>query len=302
MKVLVTGVGGFIAPHVARDLQAAGHEVIGFDARPVEGCPYRLVVGDLLDGQLLAETLDGVEGICHLAGVGDVYLAANEPLTAVQGNVSATTQLMLSAAAAGVGRFVFASTWEVYGKPRYQPIDEDHPTHPDHPYNITKLAAEHMGASLGELKGVPFVALRLGTAYGSGMRPNAVFRIFAERARSGQPLTINGTGEQFRQFTSATDVARAFRLAIEQDVPPGAYNIVAQEKVTIRQLAEAVIARFGGELVFKEARAADVPPSVVSSQRAKDVIGWEPQVSFDEGLRALLDEYAQTAPAAATAR
>lgn len=292
MRVLVTGVGGFIAPHVAHAFRSAGHEVIGFDLRPVAGTGYPIVVGDLLDAPLLANTLAGVDAVCHLAGVGDVYLAAGDPLLAVQGNVAATTQLTLAAAAAGVRRVIFASTWEVYGTPLYQPVDEGHPTRPDHPYNITKLAAEHMGMSLGALKGVSFIALRLGTAYGAGMRPNAVLRIFADRARTGRPLTIKGTGEQFRQFTHAADIARAFCLAAERDVPPGAYNIVAPEKITIRQLAEAVIARFKGEIIYEPARAADVPPAEVSADRAQRVIGWEPKVPFRDGVKTLLDELA----------
>ncbi|MFN8557759.1 MAG: NAD-dependent epimerase/dehydratase family protein [Dehalococcoidia bacterium] len=245
-----------------------------------------------MDATFLTSALRGVEAVCHLAGVGDVYLAAREPLTAVQGNVAATTLLLQSAAAAGVRRFVFASTWEVYGPPRYQPIDEEHPTAPDHPYNITKLGAEMMGVALSHSLSTPFVSLRLGTAYGGAMRASSVFRIFADRARSGQPLTIKGTGEQFRQFTHVDDIAEAFRLALPDAAPSGCYNIVAPEKTSIRQLAEALIARLGGSVVFEPARAADIAPSEVTARRAELALGWRAAIPFAEGLDRLLQDMA----------
>src|SRR5690606_29645146 len=133
---------------------------------------------------------------------------------------------------------VYASTWEVYGKPEYEPIDEDHPCRPDHPYNITKLGGEMMFLSACELRGLSGVALRLGTAYGSGLRPNSVLRIFIDRAKKGEPITIAGDGSQGRQFTHASDIARAFLLAAESDVSGIALNTIAPETTTIRELAE----------------------------------------------------------------
>jgi UDP-glucose 4-epimerase len=195
---------------------------------------------------------------------------------------------MEAAKNAGSRKVVYASTWEVYGEPEYSPVDEKHPTNPDHPYNITKLAGEHLVLSYDKLKGIPAVALRLGTAYGIGMRPNAVFSIFTEKARRGEPITINGSGEQGRQFTHATDIGRAFVRALESDVRGDRFNIVGDEYVTIRDLAEAVVRRLPTEVTFGEARIGDVPPSLVSNDHARQVLGWEPIVSFDEGLSQLI--------------
>jgi UDP-glucose 4-epimerase len=139
------------------------------------------------------------------------------------------------------------------------------------------------------LRGVPTVSLRLGTAYGPGLRPNSVFRIFIERARRGEPITIQGDGAQSRQFTHATDIARAFALAARSQVHEVALNTVSDRSVSIKELAELVVSRFSTELVFAPARPGDVPSAVVSSERAHEVLGWRAAVSFDDGLDELID-------------
>jgi len=204
-------------------------------------------------------------------------------------NVVGTTNIA-NAAVKHEKRVVYASTWEVYGKPEYEPIDEDHPCRPDHPYNITKLGGEMMFLSACELRGLSGVALRLGTAYGSGLRPNSVFRIFIDRAKKGEPITIAGDGSQGRQFTHASDIARAFLLAAESDVSGIALNTIAPETTTIRELAERVAARYPTEVQFGPKRPGDVPPSTVSPKKIEEVLGWRAETSFEVGLNELMDD------------
>ena len=294
MKVLVTGGSGFVGSHVVDALIAAGHEPYVFDLRePRSGTFLR---GDLtrLDDLVLATAQ--VEAVCHLGAVGDVYLAFNDPPLAAALNVVGTANVMQAALQNQLRKVVYASTWEVYGDPHYEPLDELHPCNPDHPYNITKLAGERLALSYDALKGVPVVALRLGTAYGLRMRPNSVFSIFIDRARKGEAITIQGTGSQSRQFTHARDIARAFVLALAADVHGSAYNIVASESISIRQLAEMVTAELPTEIVCTEARVGDVPPAMISSEKAAQQLGWTSGVNFRDGLRELL--YAQLADAA----
>ena len=163
MRALVTGGAGFVGGHVARVVQNAGHEVLVFDQADVADMPA--IKGDLLNPNDVFEAVSGVDAICHLGAVGDVYLAFERPALAAQVNAVGTANIMEAAKQAGTRKVVYASTWEVYGEPRYTPIDERHPTNPDHPYNITKLAGEHLVRSYDKLKGVPTVSLRLGTAY-----------------------------------------------------------------------------------------------------------------------------------------
>ena len=287
MKTLITGAAGFLGRHIARTFADSGHEVTTFDLAGTSSDGVRHIVGDLTDASDLDAAVAGNDSVVHIGAIGDVYLAGNQPELASQVNVTGST-LVANAAHKHGAKVVYASTWEVYGEPQYQPLDERHPCEPDHPYNITKLAGERMLLAADSLRDVPVVGLRLGTAYGSGLRPNSVFRIFIDKAKRGEPITIQGDGSQFRQFTHASDIARAFELAATGDQRGQVFNIVAPEKVTIRQLAEMVVERFPTELSFGDPRPGDVPAATVSADKARDVLGWEAKMPFDQGLDELI--------------
>ena len=151
------------------------------------------------------------------------------------------------------------------------------------------IAGELLALAGDGLGGVPTIALRLGTAHGARRRPNSVFSRFIDAALRGEAITIQGTGFQGRQFTHARDIARGFRMAIESDVCGEAINLVADESITIRSLAEMVVARFPTELRYTDARAGDVSPATIDSRRARSLLGWHSSISFAEGLGELLD-------------
>lgn len=287
MKVLVTGSAGFLGGHVTRCFLEAGHDVVGFDLKPSPGVVS--FVGDLTDPKDVDRAVRGVDVVVHVGAIGDVYLAGKDPVLAAKVNVVGTAQVVEAALRHGA-RIVYASTWEVYGEPEYEPIDEEHPTRPDHPYSVTKLAGESLVLAACRLRGLSAIALRLGTAYGSGLRGNSVFRIFIDRARRREPITIQGDGSQGRQFTHASDIARAFELAARSEESGFALNIVAPETVSIKELAERVVERFPTRLLFGPPRPGDVPPALVSSEKAQAVLGWAPRVSFEQGMSELLED------------
>ena len=295
MKIVVTGGAGFLGSHVAMAARSAGHECVVLDVtdipRELGVAGVRWQKGSLTSVDDLRQAFRGADAVLHLAGVGDVYLAAEKPPLAAELNVVGSANVAEACLAEGVGRLVYASTWEVYGHPQYEPLDEKHPTNPDHPYNVTKLAGEQMLLAYDALKGLPVVALRLGTAYGTGMRPNSVFSIFIGRALRGEAITVSGDGRQHRQFTHASDVARAFVAAAESGVRREVMNIVAEEAVTIRELAEMVVAECPAPLSFGEPRPGDIAPARVSAAKARALLGWTPRVSFAEGLRDLIEHH-----------
>lgn len=289
MRVVVTGGTGFLGSHVADHLSTSGHDITVFDQRP--SSLHRSVTGDLLNVESVSAAFTGVDAVCHLAAVGDVYLAAERPALAASVNVAGTANVCEAALRQRVGRVVIASTWEVYGHPRYQPMDEEHPCEPDHPYNITKLGGEQLARSYARLKGLPVIALRLGTAYGTRMRPNSVFSIFIRKALAGEPITIQGSGLQGRQFTHALDVARAFEAALTNGENAAAYNIVADRMITIRELAEAVTRAVPTQLTYGAPRPGDIPSATVTSARARAALGWTPSVRFEDALLELIEEH-----------
>lgn len=292
MKVLVTGASGFLGRHVARHFRDRGWEVTGFDVSWLEEPNVRFVQGDLTEANSVTEAAQGADVIAHIGAIGDVYLAGEQPALAAEVNVVGTANVVEAALKAGA-RVVYASTWEVYGEPISEPITEDHPTMPDHPYSITKLAGESLVLAAARLRDLPALALRLGTAYGSGLRPNSVFRVFLDKAVAGEPITIQGDGSQGRQFTHATDIANAFELAANSDATRMALNVVAPDTVTIKELAESIIARHPTEVSFGPSRPGDVPSALISAEKAKTVLGWTAEVSFDNGLQEFISSAAR---------
>jgi len=287
MKALVTGSAGFIGTHVSRALSGEGFEVTGYDQVESSEPGINTIIGDLLDAEAVTTAVQGHDVVIHIGAIGDVYLAATNPELAAAVNVTGSTNIALAAEAAGA-RVVYASTWEVYGDPVYEPVDEKHPCEPDHPYNITKLAGERMLFACDRLRDVPVVALRMGTAYGLGMRPNSVFEIFIDRARRGEPITIQGDGSQGRQFTHVNDIARAFVAAAKSDVRGMPLNVVSPEMISIKQLADVVTERFPTEVTYGQPRPGDVAPSYVSADQIAKTLGWKAEVSFEEGMAELL--------------
>lgn len=291
MRALVTGAAGFLGSHVARRFRTEGWDVAGFDISRFSEPGVASIQGDLTEANSVDRAMEGVDVVAHIGAIGDVYLAGDEPALAAEVNVVGTANVVEAALRRGA-RVVYASTWEVYGEPRREPIDESHPTMPDHPYSITKLAGESLVLAAAHLRGLSAIALRLGTAYGSGLRSNSVFRVFLDKARKGEPITIQGDGSQGRQFTHASDIARAFALAARSEDAGIALNIVAPETVSIKELAEQIVARHPTEVNFGPARPGDVPTALVSADRARDVLGWETEVPFEQGL----DEFISSVP------
>lgn len=288
-NILVTGGSGFLGINVAQYLKEKGYNPIVFDIKPSSYFSY--ITGDLLNVEDLKKATREVESVCHFGAIGDVYLAAENPSLACAVNVVGTANLINACMYNKIKKVVYASTWEVYGKPEYQPIDENHPCSPDHPYNITKLAGEQIALSYSAFKGISVISLRLGTAYGLYMRPNSVFSIFITKALQNNQITIKGTGEQFRQFTHARDIAHAFLLALESNIHKDIFNVVSSDKISIRNLAESVIKVLPTTIKYEEARQGDVQSAFVSSKKIEEKLCWKSQVSFETGLREIIDSY-----------
>jgi len=288
MKILVTGGAGFLGSHVIEEMTDRGHNAVCFDMRPSLLCES--VAGDLLNMDDLMRATKGVDIVRHLGAVGDVYLAFDKPYLAAAINATGTANLMQACLANKVGKVIYASTWEVYGPPVYEPIDEKHPCNPDHPYNITKLAGEQIAMAYDALKGVPVISLRLGTSFGMRMRGNSVFSIFIKKALAHDTITIQGTGEQSRQFVHARDVARAFACAMESNIHGEVFNIASSRSVSIKELAEMVARRIPTDVNFAAARTGDIHPAKVSAHKAASVLGWEANVRFEDGLMEIIRE------------
>lgn len=290
--VLVTGISGYLAPHVASAFRAAGRRVVGVDKQAFgDGHQREISVLDLAEPESLARSglLNGVDVICHLGGVGDIYKAAEDPATAFRDNVVATWEVVRAAAKMGVRRVVLASTWHIYGEAAREPVEETDPCRPRGAYALSKLSAEQLAVQEGEEFGLEIVALRLGTAYGPGMRPQAVVRAMVEAAAAGRALTVTDSSDTFRQLTHVSDLASAFVLASDERVRPGIYNAVSDEIVRIRDLAQTIAQRFGVGLVPASLR--EETASFRISSAVFQSYGWRAQVPFAVGLEEAIGLY-----------
>ena len=285
MRVMVTGSSGFLGRHVLNQLLERGHDVLGFDIATPERPVAPFVKGDFTSKEDLSPRLRKMDAVCHVGAVGDVYLADRDPALAFRVNAFGTHIVSECCVSAGVRKLVYASTWEVYGLPEYQPIDEHHPCNPATSYSISKLAGELVARG----KAPGSIILRLGTAYGPFMRSSSVIRRFVETAASGKGITVLGDGTQFRQFTHAMDIARAFQLSVESEVHEGVFNIVSGESTTIEELARLVSGFYSVPIEHKPQREGDPPSGQVSSRLAGEKLGWTSSIAFADGMAKVID-------------
>jgi UDP-glucose 4-epimerase len=300
VRILVTGGSGFIGSHVVDKVVEAGHEAIVFDTRL---SPYgaKTIVGDVTHFDEVAAAAQGCDAIVHMAAMADVNEVAGAPVATEAVNAQGTLAVLEAARAANVGRVVYASTIWVYGEHVNGVATEDSPLGiPRHFYTATKLAGEMYCHSYGELYEVDHTILRFGIPYGPRAREAAVLPAFVIRAHAGEPLTIAGTGEQSRRFVYVEDLADGIVAALAPVAANRIYNLVGDESVTIREIAELVQDLVQPvEIVHLEGRKGDFPGVEVSAERAERELGWRATTPFAEGARRYVEWFMASTSSAA---
>lgn len=295
MRVAVTGGSGFIGSHVVDKLVAAGHRVIVIDKRPPSrpGATFRDV--DISDLSGLVRATAGCDAVFHLAAVANVNEAMADPAGTFDLNVAGTARVWEAARRNQVGRTVLASTVWVYAAATGEgTVTEDTPfdtAGTGHVYTASKIAAELVATSFGELYQQPYTILRYGIPYGPRMRPELVIPRFVRAAMAGEQITIQGDGLQYRNYVYVEDLADAHVLALAEAGENQAFNLEGPEQVSIRRIAEVVRDQVNPDLriEFVPARPGDYEGRPVSADKARQLIGWHASTSFDEGMRRYLD-------------
>jgi UDP-glucose 4-epimerase len=295
MKCLVTGGAGFIGSHVADAFLGAGHEVWILDnlsSGRRENVPAgaRLVVADVRSPEAAALLRDErFDAISHHAAQIDVRKSVADPRFDADVNLLGMLNLLEAATAAGVKRFLFASSGGAcYGEPDVHPAPETHPTRPCSPYGVAKAAGELYLNYYGIERNLSWCALRYANVYGPRQDPlgeAGVVAIFTGRCLAGKPCTIYGDGRQTRDYVYVGDVARANRLALESDYR-GPVNVGTGVETDVVEL-QAAIARAAGrtvEVVFAPAKPGEQRRSSIDPAKAARVLGWKPEVSLERGL------------------
>jgi UDP-glucose 4-epimerase len=295
MRALITGGAGFIGSHLAAQLRRQGIEVRVLDdfrtgrRGNLAGLAVDLREGSILDEGAVAQAMQDVDLVFHLAALVSVPESVAAPRACVALNVLGLLNVLEAAAAARVKKLCFASSAAVYGADPAVPKREDMTPDPRSPYAVTKLDGEYYCRQFAAAGRVETVALRFFNVFGPRQDPagpyGAAVPIFFREAMAGRPLTVHGDGGQTRDFVYVEDIVDALVFAATKDGLSGVFNAGYGGQITVLELAARVLALTGSRspIRFAPERAGDVRHSRASIDRLR-AAGWSPAGSLQQGL------------------
>lgn len=301
MISLVTGAAGFIGSHLAEELIRKGGQVVGIDSftdyysrrikeknleylREQEG--FTFIEGDLLDLEL-EKLLAGIDSCFHQAAQAGVRASWGKYFdTYTRCNILATQRLLETAKESRLKKFVFASSSSVYGDNQDLPLREDSLPLPLSPYGVTKLASENLVSLYHKNYGLPTVSLRYFTVFGPRQRPDMAFHKFIKAILKDEEIFIYGDGEQTRDFTFISDIVHANILAAESELSGGIFNIGGGSRISLKGTIKILEENIGRQAKLRcvESQRGDMRHTWADISRAKDLLGYQPEVDLSQGL------------------
>ena len=309
--ILVTGGAGFIGSHLVRRLVEEGESVRVLDnfamgrSINLDGIDggYELIEGDLRSEEDVRRACAGVELIFHEGALGSVPRSIADPRTSFDVNVTGSLNLLISARDAGCRRVVYASSSSVYGSNPIMPKHEDMTPMPLSPYAVSKLSAEQLCGVFHGVYGLETVALRYFNVFGPNQNPDSQYAAVIPKflkafERGGQP-TIFGDGEQSRSFTYVDNVVDGNLLAGQCESAAGrVFNLASDRAVSVNYLLREMARHLGVEprATYEPSRPGDIKDSLADITAAREVLGFEPRVSFDDGLERTVATFQKSQP------
>lgn len=297
---MVTGGAGFIGGHITELLVSEGHEVVVFDNLSTGRIDnlaavadrIEIVQGDIRDVAALNDAMPGVDFVMHHAAEISNTKSIEDPAWANAVNVDGTLNVLISARHAGVKRLIMASSSAVYGDTGTQAQREDFLPHPLSPYGASKLCGEHYLSVFHQIYGLETVRLRYFNVFGPRQNPAsqyaAVIPKFIDRIMNGQPLHIFGDGKQTRDFVYVGNVARANYLACTAPkAAGGVFNIGSEQSIDLNELVRQLRLLAGREVevIYDPPVVGDIKYSASDISKARELLGFSPLVTFEEGLK-----------------
>jgi len=309
MKILITGGAGFIGSHLCDKYVKEGHTVLCLDnfmsgnlvniKHLLDYRNFKLIKGDVRDFDLLEKIMRGVDVVFHLAAQIHVDRSYIEPKLTYEVNVMGTQNILEVARLYDAKKVIYASTSEVYGSAQYAPIDEKHPLNAPHPYGASKIAADRMCYAYIHTYGLNVSIMRLFNVFGPRQRDvsyGGVISIFTRRVLSNIPPIIYGDGRQTRDYTYIEDAVKAYDLVLKHNEPlTEPVNFGNGKEISIIDLANTIIELCGKRGMIKpvhvEPRIGEVKKLIADATKARNLLGWEPEYDFLDGLKAFVDWY-----------
>lgn len=318
-KILVTGGAGFIGSNLSEALLGMGHDVTvldNFATGHIENiipftekypAAFRLIVGDIRNLETCRDAVSGgIEYVFHEAALGSVPRSIKDPATTNAVNIDGFLNMLIASRDAGVKRFIFAASSSTYGDSATLPKVEDVIGRPLSPYAITKFVDELYADIFARTYGTEYIGLRYFNVFGRRQDPNgayaAVIPLFVKKFLNHEAPNINGDGEYSRDFTYIDNVIAMNVLAMETTNPEAVnqiYNTAYGERTTLNQLTgylKQYLSEFdpaiaGIEPTYGPNRAGDIPHSLASVDKARRLLGYNPQWSMKDGLKVACEWY-----------
>lgn len=305
---LVTGGAGFIGSHLVARLVRDGARVRVVDnlctgkIERLAGVLGKIdfIEADLAEPAVCDRVVDGAAYVLHQAAIPSVQRSIRDPMASHRANVTATLNLLESCRQAGVRRVVYAASSSAYGNTKVLPKQEDMPANPLSPYALQKFVGERYARMYHELYGLETVSLRYFNVFGPSQDPyseySAVIPKFIDKLLRGETLTIFGDGEQSRDFTFIANVVEANLLALTAPAAAGKLcNIGCGARVSLNQLVRLLETQLGvkAKIEYLADRQGDVRDSLADITAAKNILGYLPKVSIEEGLRQTIEWFRQ---------
>lgn len=305
---LITGIAGFIGSALARAVLQQGDRVRGIDnlstgrmdnIQEIYDC-IEFCKADLLDPKAMQQACDGIEYVLHQAAIPSVPRSVKDPLTSNRANVDGTLNLLVAAKNAKVRRVIYAASSSAYGDTPTLPKKEEMTPDPISPYAVAKLAGEHYMVSFCRCYGLETVSLRYFNVFGPRQDPGSpysgVLAKFITQMLCGESATIHGDGRQSRDFTYIDNTVNANLLACKapaERVAGRVFNIATGERTELNAIIQMLkeLTGFTGETRYGPERQGDIRHSLADITSARRYLGYEPIVSFQEGLRRTLEWY-----------
>lgn len=312
---LVTGGAGFIGSHLVEELLRRGQSVriaddfsTGRRENVPAGPAVDLVEGDLADPAIARRAVDGCTFVIHQAAIPSVPRSVKDPVGSHRANVDATLEVLAAARDAGVKRLIFAGSSSVYGNAAVLPKREDMRPAPLSPYALQKLIAEQYCQMFTKLYGFETVTTRYFNVFGPRQQPGSpysgVISLFIEALSEGRAPTVHGDGRQTRDFTYVGDVVTGVLRACDAPQAAGeVINVAGGGRISLLEVLRVLqdLLRTDVEPTFGPPREGDVRDSQADIHKARQMLGFEPRVPFEEGLRSTVEWY-RTAASTSRAR
>jgi NAD dependent epimerase/dehydratase len=309
MKILVTGADGFIGSHVVETLVKSGHEVRAFvlynsfnswgwldDSDKSVRESIDVFAGDIRDPHGVDNAVSGQEVILNLAALIAIPYSYHSPDTYIDTNIKGTLNILQAARRHEVSRVIQTSTSEVYGTAQYIPIDEKHPLHPQSPYAASKVGADQLALSFHASFKTPVGVLRPFNTYGPRQSARAVIPTIISQLATGREVKL-GSLSPTRDFSFVQDTANGFLAAAMSDAIVGqTVNLGSGFEISIQETAETIAKLMNVELNLANdeqrvrPESSEVERLHASIQKAKEVLGWQPQLKGLEGFKAGLKQ------------